>query len=120
MSNILSDFNFVSFLSEIDRIAARHYQPTDEDVIRARLRTLGVQEYRFVFDHGRYPFSLPWMMYHVLRLIPPQVGQWAKNGGYMTWAGPGVMSVTSRNSGRTHLVDEIFFFLAESSMVSLF
>ncbi|KAG6865241.1 hypothetical protein C0991_004183 [Blastosporella zonata] len=38
------------FLNDAERLASRNYQPTDEDVIRARLRTLGVQEYRFVFD----------------------------------------------------------------------
>jgi len=41
-----------SFINDTDRIANRDYQPTDDDVIRARLRTLGVQEYRFIFDHG--------------------------------------------------------------------
>lgn len=41
------------FLNDAERIATRNYQPTDDDVIRARLRTLGVQEYRFIFDHGR-------------------------------------------------------------------
>lgn len=41
-----------SFLNDAERIAVRNYQPTDDDVIRARLRTLGVQEYRFIFDHG--------------------------------------------------------------------
>ncbi|KAG6879783.1 hypothetical protein C0992_011828 [Termitomyces sp. T32_za158] len=40
------------FLNDAERIASRNYQPTDDDVIRARLRTLGVQEYRFVFDSG--------------------------------------------------------------------
>jgi len=45
-----------SFLNDVERIATRHYQPTDADVIRARLRTLGVQEYKFVFDHGALHF----------------------------------------------------------------
>lgn len=35
-----------SFLDDIDRIATRAYLPSDDDVIRARLRTLGVQEYQ--------------------------------------------------------------------------
>ncbi|KAF4616573.1 hypothetical protein D9613_008941 [Agrocybe pediades] len=34
------------FLDDLDRIATRTYEPSDDDVIRARLRTLGVQEYR--------------------------------------------------------------------------
>jgi hypothetical protein len=37
----------------------RHYQPTDADIIRARLRTLGMQEYKFVFDHGAFRFLSP-------------------------------------------------------------
>ena len=43
-----------SFINDSDRIARRDYQPTDDDVIRARLRTLGVQEYKFIFDHGMF------------------------------------------------------------------
>ena len=41
-----------SFLNDTERIASWNYQPTDDDVIRARLRTLGVQEYKFVLSHG--------------------------------------------------------------------
>ena len=28
------------------------YQPSDDDVVRARLRTMGVQEHRFIFEKG--------------------------------------------------------------------
>lgn len=45
--NILS-----SFLNDIDRIAVRDYEPTNDDVVRARLRTLGVQEHRIKFNKG--------------------------------------------------------------------
>lgn len=41
-----------SFLNDVRRVAARGYEPTDTDVVRARLRTMGVQEYRFVFERG--------------------------------------------------------------------
>jgi len=41
---------FHSFLNDLDRIATRVYQPSDDDVVRARLRTLGVQEYKIQFD----------------------------------------------------------------------
>lgn len=37
----------VSFLNDVDRIARRNYEPTDDDVLRARLRTTGVQEHWF-------------------------------------------------------------------------
>ncbi|KAH9924236.1 G-alpha-domain-containing protein [Amylocystis lapponica] len=38
------------FLNDVERIAARSYEPSDDDVVRARLRTLGVQEYRIKFE----------------------------------------------------------------------
>lgn len=41
-----------SFLNDVDRIARTDYQITDDDIIRARLRTVGVQEYRVTFEHG--------------------------------------------------------------------
>ncbi|KAF8900438.1 guanine nucleotide binding protein, alpha subunit [Gymnopilus junonius] len=52
------------FINDADRIANRDYQPTDDDVIRARLRTLGVQEYKFIFDHGR-TMGQEWRLYDV-------------------------------------------------------
>ena len=45
-----------SFLDDLYRIAHRGYEPTDDDVVRARLRTMGVQEYRFLFETGVYPY----------------------------------------------------------------
>ena len=41
-----------SFLNDSDRIAARGYDPTDADIVRARLRTVGVQEHKFMFEVG--------------------------------------------------------------------
>ncbi|KAH6912056.1 guanine nucleotide binding protein, alpha subunit [Coprinopsis sp. MPI-PUGE-AT-0042] len=52
------------FILDADRIASRFYRPTDDDVIRARLRTLGVQEYRYIFDHGR-TVGQEWRLYDV-------------------------------------------------------
>ncbi|KAF8816932.1 G-alpha-domain-containing protein [Phlegmacium glaucopus] len=52
------------FINDSDRIARRDYQPTDDDVIRARLRTLGIQEYKFIFDHGR-AMGQEWRLYDV-------------------------------------------------------
>ncbi|KAF6749802.1 guanine nucleotide binding protein, alpha subunit [Ephemerocybe angulata] len=52
------------FINDSDRIASRNYQPTDDDVVRARLRTLGVQEYKFIFDHGR-TVGQEWRIYDV-------------------------------------------------------
>ena len=36
-------------MNDLERIASRSYEPSDDDVVRARLRTLGVQEYKIEF-----------------------------------------------------------------------
>ncbi|KAF8832092.1 hypothetical protein HHX47_DHR1000885 [Lentinula edodes] len=38
------------FLNDIDRIATLSYLPSDNDVVRSRLRTVGGQEYRIFVD----------------------------------------------------------------------
>ncbi|KAF9457710.1 G-protein alpha subunit [Collybia nuda] len=63
------------FLHDLDRIATRNYEPSDDDVVRARLRTLGVQEYRIQFDNnhnagnsflvGGVDFGNEWLLYDV-------------------------------------------------------
>ncbi|TFK29523.1 heterotrimeric G protein alpha subunit [Coprinopsis marcescibilis] len=40
------------FLNDLDRIATRDYAVTDNDIVRARLRTVGMQEHRLSFKHG--------------------------------------------------------------------
>ncbi|KAJ7596460.1 guanine nucleotide binding protein, alpha subunit [Mycena floridula] len=52
------------FLPDVERIAVRDYQPTDDDIIRARLRTLGAQEHRFIFEQGRTA-GYEWRFYDV-------------------------------------------------------
>ncbi|KDQ55943.1 hypothetical protein JAAARDRAFT_36721 [Jaapia argillacea MUCL 33604] len=52
------------FLNDIDRIATRDYDPSDDDVVRARLRTVGIQEHSFVFEEGRAA-GHEWLMYDV-------------------------------------------------------
>ncbi|PCH43186.1 G-protein alpha subunit [Wolfiporia cocos MD-104 SS10] len=52
------------FLPEVERIAARNYVPSDDDVVRARLRTLGVQEYKIKFETGPAAGS-DWCLYDV-------------------------------------------------------
>ena len=41
-----------SFLNDVERVATTEYEPSDDDIVRARLRTMGVQEYRFLFERG--------------------------------------------------------------------
>lgn len=56
------------FLNDLDRIATPDYEPSDDDVVRARLRTLGIQEYRIKFEKG-LPLSpdlgREWIIYDV-------------------------------------------------------
>jgi len=52
------------FLNDAERIAARGYEPSDDDVIRARLRTMGVQEHRFTFERGS-DSGREWRVYDV-------------------------------------------------------
>ncbi|KLO18768.1 G-alpha-domain-containing protein [Schizopora paradoxa] len=52
------------FLDDIDRIAVPDYVPSDDDIVRARLRTMGVQEHRFVFERGSEQ-GQEWLMYDV-------------------------------------------------------
>ncbi|KZT10357.1 G-alpha-domain-containing protein [Laetiporus sulphureus 93-53] len=40
------------FLDSLDRVTSPRYVPSDEDVLRARLKTLGVTEYRFSIKEG--------------------------------------------------------------------
>ncbi|KAJ7753595.1 G-protein alpha subunit [Mycena maculata] len=40
------------FLDDTERIAALDYVPSDRDIMRARIRTLGVEEHRFVTESG--------------------------------------------------------------------
>ncbi|KAI0360284.1 G-alpha-domain-containing protein [Trametes cingulata] len=59
------------FLDDIARIAERTYEPTDDDVVRARLRTLGVQEHRLVMERSgasslaTNDVAREWMIYDV-------------------------------------------------------
>ena len=36
----------------MERIATRDYEPSDDDVLRARIRTLGVQEYSLIWENS--------------------------------------------------------------------
>ncbi|KAF8742334.1 hypothetical protein AX14_005200 [Amanita brunnescens Koide BX004] len=41
-----------SFLEDLDRITALNYEPTDQDIIRARIRTIGAEEHIFQIETG--------------------------------------------------------------------
>ncbi|KAF8913503.1 guanine nucleotide binding protein, alpha subunit [Mucidula mucida] len=58
------------FLNDLERVCASDYVPSDDDVVRARLRTTGVQEWRIRFSGsqaaGLHPdFGRDWVIYDV-------------------------------------------------------
>ncbi|KIY66334.1 guanine nucleotide binding protein, alpha subunit [Cylindrobasidium torrendii FP15055 ss-10] len=59
------------FLNDVERICAPDYTPSDEDVMRARLRTTGVQEWRIRFHNTTSTLGLnaaygqDWVIYDV-------------------------------------------------------
>lgn len=40
------------YLNDLDRVASLRYLPSDDDVLKARLKTVGVSEYRFHMEAG--------------------------------------------------------------------
>ncbi|KZP15914.1 G-alpha-domain-containing protein [Athelia psychrophila] len=56
------------FLDSLDRVTAPRYVPSDDDILRARLKTLGVTEYRFTPETSGGFLSSPsteWCIYDV-------------------------------------------------------
>ncbi|KAF9239294.1 guanine nucleotide binding protein, alpha subunit [Melanogaster broomeanus] len=55
------------FLDELVRVTSPRYIPTDDDVLRARLKTLGVSEHRFQMNTGPLgtPMSHDWRVFDV-------------------------------------------------------
>ncbi|KAI0824282.1 G-alpha-domain-containing protein [Trametes gibbosa] len=52
------------FLNDAARVAAINYEPTDDDIVRARVRTLGVEEHHFTMENGALP-GTEWYIYDV-------------------------------------------------------
>lgn len=46
--------NLPSFLNDVQRIADPEYEPGVDDILRARLRTQGVDEYKFVMENRKF------------------------------------------------------------------
>jgi guanine nucleotide-binding protein subunit alpha len=58
------------FLNDLDRVTDRGYTVTDDDVVRARLRTIGIQEYKITFkerllDKVRVTSGWTWRIFDV-------------------------------------------------------
>ncbi|KAF8160891.1 guanine nucleotide binding protein, alpha subunit [Crassisporium funariophilum] len=52
------------FLNSIERVTSPRYVPTDDDILRARLKTLGVSEHRFTLKAGNM-LSHDWRIFDV-------------------------------------------------------
>jgi hypothetical protein len=55
-SNIENNFLFFypqlrSFLDDLDRLGAKDYQPTEQDILRTRVKTTGIVEVHFSFKN---------------------------------------------------------------------
>lgn len=53
------------FLNSLDRVTSLNYVPSDDDILRARLKTLGVSENRFKFKNTGNLVSNDWRIYDV-------------------------------------------------------
>jgi guanine nucleotide-binding protein subunit alpha len=53
------------FLDSINRVTAPRYVPTDDDILRARLKTLGVSEHRFNLKSVGNVMNHDWRVYDV-------------------------------------------------------
>ncbi|THH31966.1 hypothetical protein EUX98_g2234 [Antrodiella citrinella] len=53
------------YLDEVERIAAKMYFPTDEDVLKARLKTTGVVEHTFTMGKNSEFRGVDWKIYDV-------------------------------------------------------
>ncbi|KAF7782388.1 hypothetical protein Agabi119p4_1764 [Agaricus bisporus var. burnettii] len=52
------------FLDSLERVTSLRYVPTDEDILRARIKTIGVSEHRFTLKAGNM-LSHDWRIYDV-------------------------------------------------------
>ncbi|KAF7358433.1 hypothetical protein MVEN_00893800 [Mycena venus] len=52
------------FLDSIERVSALSYEPTDDDILRARLKTIGVSEHQFSLKAGNM-VPRNWIVYDV-------------------------------------------------------
>ncbi|PBK60256.1 heterotrimeric GTP-binding alpha subunit [Armillaria solidipes] len=48
----LQDSSGFSFLDDVSRVTMKDYVPTESDIVRARIRTIGVEEHNFVAESG--------------------------------------------------------------------
>ena len=49
---IVQNLSVCSFLDDIERVTSLRFLPSDVDVLKARLKTVGVSEYKFEIELG--------------------------------------------------------------------
>ena len=49
---------FFSFLDDLDRLGAKDYQPTEQDILRTRVKTTGIVEVHFSFKNLNFKWVL--------------------------------------------------------------
>ncbi|KAF9530617.1 heterotrimeric G protein alpha subunit [Crepidotus variabilis] len=53
------------FLNDLDRVATKDFTVTDDDIVRARLRTVGIQEYAVIFKEVGRVAGWEWRIFDV-------------------------------------------------------
>lgn len=48
---VFFNLQFNSFLDDLDRLGAKDYQPTEQDILRTRVKTTGIVEVHFSFKN---------------------------------------------------------------------
>lgn len=57
---------FRSFLDDLDRLGAKEYQPTEQDILRTRVKTTGIVEVHFSFKNLNFKWVLFCFIYIIL------------------------------------------------------
>lgn len=52
-----------SFLDDLDRLGAKDYQPTEQDILRTRVKTTGIVEVHFSFKNLNFKWVHPLFLY---------------------------------------------------------
>jgi hypothetical protein len=59
----LIDFLLFSFLDNFDRISGENFTPNNDDLLRVRIRTTGIVQEDFQFNHVRLRYEYFSMIY---------------------------------------------------------
>lgn len=57
-------FSFLSYLNDLDRISHGAYVPTQQDVLRTRVKTTGIVETHFTFKDLHFKWAHPSLFFH--------------------------------------------------------